>query len=69
LVKFVIDANEYELKLAPSIPKSKKWNLDVYMDSDWAGHKNNRHIVLGYSIFKWCRGTLEIQVPKPIGVV
>jgi hypothetical protein len=51
LVKFVIDTNEYGLKIAPSIPKSKKWNLTAYTDSDWAGDKDNRHSVSGYSIF------------------
>jgi hypothetical protein len=51
LVKFVIDTNEYGLKIAASIPKTKKWNLTAYKDSDWAGDKDNRHNVSGYSIF------------------
>jgi hypothetical protein len=34
LVKFVIDTNEYGLKIAPSVPKTKKWNLTAYTDSD-----------------------------------
>jgi hypothetical protein len=41
LVKFVLDTNEYGLKLAPSIPKLKKWSLVAYTDSDWAGDKDN----------------------------
>jgi hypothetical protein len=51
LVKFIIDTNEYGLKIAPSVPKTKKWNLTAYKDSDWAGDKDNRHSVSGYSIF------------------
>jgi hypothetical protein len=33
LVKFIIYTNEYGLKLAPSIPKTKKWKLTAYKDS------------------------------------
>jgi hypothetical protein len=41
LVKFVINTNEYGLKLTPSVPKTEKWNLIMYADSDWAGDKEN----------------------------
>jgi hypothetical protein len=40
-VKFIIDTNEYGLKIAPSIPKTKKWNLIAYTYSDWAGDNDN----------------------------
>jgi hypothetical protein len=39
------------LKITPSIPKTKKLNLTAYTDSYWAGDKDNRHSVSGYSIF------------------
>jgi hypothetical protein len=51
LIKFVVDSSEYRLQLTKSIPKTKKWKLEAYTDSDWAGDKVNRHSVSGYSIF------------------
>jgi hypothetical protein len=51
LVKFMIDTSEYGFRIAPSVPKTKKWKLTGYTDSDWSGDKDNRHSVSGYSMF------------------
>jgi hypothetical protein len=69
LVKLVIDTNEYGLKIAPSVPKTKKWILTAYTDSDWAGDKDNRHNVWLFDIFEWGSDTLEIQVAETISII
>jgi hypothetical protein len=51
LAKFVMDTDDYGLKVLPTISRAKKWKMTVYTDSDWAGDKDNRHSVSGYAIF------------------
>jgi hypothetical protein len=51
LVKFVVDTSDYGLKVKPSYAKGNKCKMTVFIDSDWAGDKNNRHSVSGYSMF------------------
>jgi hypothetical protein len=51
LAKFVMDTDNYGLKVLPTISRTKKWNMTVYTDSDWAGDKDNPHSVSGYAIF------------------
>jgi hypothetical protein len=49
--KFVMDTDDYGLKVLPTISRAKKWKMTVYTDSDWAGDKDNRHSASGYAIF------------------
>jgi hypothetical protein len=51
LAKFVMDTDDYGLKVLPTISRAKKWKMTVYTDSDWAGDKDNWHSVSGYAIF------------------
>jgi hypothetical protein len=51
LAKFVMDTDNYGLKVLPTISRTKKWKMTVYTDSDWAGDKDNRHSVSVYAIF------------------
>jgi hypothetical protein len=51
LAKFVMDTDDYGLKVLPAISITKKWKMTVYTDFDWAGDKDNRHSVSGYAIF------------------
>jgi Reverse transcriptase (RNA-dependent DNA polymerase) len=51
LAKFVTDADDYGLKVLPTISRAKKWKMTVYADFDWAGDKDNWHSVSGYTIF------------------
>jgi hypothetical protein len=41
VIKVVIDTNDCGLRISPSVPKMKKWKLEAYTDSDWAGDKDN----------------------------
>jgi hypothetical protein len=36
LAKFVMDTDNYGLKVLPTIFRTKKWKMTVYTDSDWA---------------------------------
>jgi hypothetical protein len=47
LAKFVMDTDNYGLKVLPNISRAKKWKMTVYTESDWAGDKDNWHIVSG----------------------
>jgi hypothetical protein len=51
LAKFVMDTEDYGLKVLPTILRAKKWKMTVYTDSDWVGDKDNQHSVSGYMIF------------------
>jgi hypothetical protein len=51
VIKFVLDTQDYGLKLEPEKMKDNKWILKVYTDSDWAGDKNTRLSVTGYVLF------------------
>jgi hypothetical protein len=51
LAKFVMDTDNYVLKVLTTISRAKKWKMTVYTDSDWAGDKDNRHSASGYTIF------------------
>jgi hypothetical protein len=39
LAKFVMDTDDYGLKVLPTISRAKKWKMTVYTYSDWTGAK------------------------------
>jgi hypothetical protein len=51
VIKFVLDTQDYGLKLEPDKMTNNRWNLKVYTDSDWAGDKDTRLSVTGYVLF------------------
>jgi hypothetical protein len=52
VIKFVLDTEEFGLKLEPTEPSIKdEMVLEVYSDSDWAGDKDTRVSVSGYVVF------------------
>jgi hypothetical protein len=51
VIKFVLDTQDYGLKLEPEKMTDDKWILKVYTDSDWAGDKDTRLSVTGYVLF------------------
>jgi hypothetical protein len=51
VIKFVLDTQDYGLKLEPEKMIENKWILKVYTDSDWAGDKDTRLSVTGYVLF------------------
>jgi hypothetical protein len=62
-----MDTDDYGLKVLPTISRTKKWNMTVYTDSDWAGDKDNRHSVSGYAIFLSDRVILwKSKLQKPL---
>ncbi len=40
-----------QLKLAPKQEDAILWELKIYLDSDWAGDKDNHRLVTGFIIF------------------
>ena len=51
VIKFVLDTQDYGLKMEPTKVSDDKWHLKVYTDSDWAGDKDTRQSVSGYVLF------------------
>jgi hypothetical protein len=52
-IKFVLDTEQYGLKIEPRIPENsgEAWDLILFSDSDWAGDKDTRISVSGYVVF------------------
>ena len=50
-IKFVLDTNDYELRIEPKGEIDGKWELRMYTDSDYAGDKSTRISVTGYILF------------------
>jgi hypothetical protein len=69
VIKFVINTNDYGLRISPSVPKMKKWKLEAYTNSYWAGDKGDRIASLAIRFYQWCRSPVEIEVAKPISIV
>ena len=52
VIKYVIDTKDYGLKMHPNkLTSDGLFQLMLYSDSDWAGDKETRTSVTGYSIF------------------
>ena len=51
VIKFVLDTDEYGLRVKPQTMIDELWDLTVYTDSDWAGDKESRHSVSGYIMY------------------
>ena len=50
VVKYVIDTEEYGLKIMPR-HDGTSWSLVAYTDSDWAGDKESRISISGYILY------------------
>ena len=50
VIKYVIDTEEYGLKIEPK-QDDVKWSLVAYTDSDWAGDKESRISISGYILY------------------
>ena len=51
VMKFVMDTENYGLKIEPTNLEEEKWTMVGYSDSDWAGDKDTRLSVSGFIIF------------------
>jgi hypothetical protein len=51
VLKFVIDTKDFGLKMEPKDGDLGEWVMTLYTDSDWAGDKDTRKSVSGYSLF------------------
>jgi hypothetical protein len=64
-----MDTNDYGLKVLPTISRVKKWKMMVYTDSDWAGDKENRHSVSGYTVLLSDTAILwKSKLQKPLAI-
>jgi hypothetical protein len=65
VMRFIAGMKDFGLKMAPIKPgKDKfKWNMVVYLDSDWAGDKEDRRCVSVYVISFWV--FLSCASPNP----
>jgi hypothetical protein len=50
VIKFILDAKSFGLKIRPSIGK-KNWGLNVFLDSVWAGDPETKICVKGFIIY------------------
>jgi hypothetical protein len=60
LAKFVMDTDDYGLKVLSTISRVKKWKMTVYTDSDWAGDKDNQHSIPDF---------VEVKVTETFGII
>jgi hypothetical protein len=54
IIKLVLETKDYGLRIEPQINNDNEdWTLTIYTDSDWAGDKDSRHSITGFTIFQW----------------
>jgi hypothetical protein len=51
VVKFVLDTNNYCLKIQPNFDSKNSWKLKIFSDSDWAGDPETRISVTGFIVY------------------
>jgi len=51
VMKFVLDTENYGLKIEPTNLEEEEWTMVGYSDSDWAGDKDTRLSISGFIIF------------------
>ena len=49
VIKYVLDTKNYSLKMALS--NKGKWQLEMFMNTNWAGNKNTYMFISGYLMF------------------
>ena len=50
-IKFVIDTEDYGLKIKPIMSKNEEWQLIMFTDSDLGGDKESRISITGYILY------------------
>jgi hypothetical protein len=51
LMKFVFDTKKFGLMIKTKLDENDNWHMKMYIDSDWAGEKENQRSVTGYIMF------------------
>jgi hypothetical protein len=51
VVKFVLDTNNYCLKIQPNFDSKNSWKLKIFSDSDWAGDPETRISMTGFIVY------------------
>ena len=52
VIKFTVDTADYGLKIHPThISEGMEWKLLLYLDSDWAGDKDDRKSISGHILY------------------